>query len=193
MIVFVKKKHRDDDRHARQVALDDVRPALRLRREPHAAEPGVASRMHQDEADETGGEQDVDDSEKGQHRGGSVASGAGSFRARSDGGVEDRADEIAGDLVLRDVRGRPGERARETSCGAAEPVSTITRVPGTASWIAWAASIPSITGISMSISTTSGRCSRASRPLLVRRPPARSPRFVASVERIASRASAKSR
>ena len=49
-----EEQHRDHDRHAREVALDDVRAALRDRREAHAAEARVAPGVHEDEPDERG-------------------------------------------------------------------------------------------------------------------------------------------
>jgi hypothetical protein len=44
----------DDHGQAREVALDDVRSALRGRREANPAEPRVAARVHQDERHEAG-------------------------------------------------------------------------------------------------------------------------------------------
>ena len=44
-----REQDRDEDRQARQVPLDDVRAALRGRREAHPAEAGVAAGVHQDQ------------------------------------------------------------------------------------------------------------------------------------------------
>ena len=49
-IVFTKNSTATSERQPRQVPLDDVRPALRLRREAHAAHAGVAARVHEDQA-----------------------------------------------------------------------------------------------------------------------------------------------
>jgi hypothetical protein len=61
----------EEERHehgqTRQVSLDDVLAALGGRRETEAAEAGVAARMHEHEADEGGGEQNLDDCEEPEH------------------------------------------------------------------------------------------------------------------------------
>ena len=44
-----------------------MRPALRGRREAHAAEAGVTPRVHEDERDQGSGEQHLEDSKKGDH------------------------------------------------------------------------------------------------------------------------------
>ena len=59
-----EEEDRDEERQPRQVALDDVRPALRGGREAHTAEPGVSPRVHQDQRDERRRQQDVDDREE---------------------------------------------------------------------------------------------------------------------------------
>src|SRR5262245_10317754 len=43
----------DDHGEPREVPLDDVRPALRVRRETETAHAGLATGMHEDERDET--------------------------------------------------------------------------------------------------------------------------------------------
>src|ERR1051326_1178191 len=55
------EEHRDGDRVARQVPLDDVRPALRGGREAHAAHAGFAAAVHEDERDEHEDQQYLDD------------------------------------------------------------------------------------------------------------------------------------
>ena len=100
---------------ARQVPLDDVRAALRLRREAHAAHAGVATRVHEDQPDERRREQHVDDGEDGSMR------AECSSAAISRGGVEDRAHEVAGDLILGHVAAAPAERARAMSSARRSP------------------------------------------------------------------------
>ena len=68
MIVFVKNSTADDHGQPRQVPLDDVRPALRGRREAHAAEAGVAAGVHQDQRHERGREQHVETEKNCEHR-----------------------------------------------------------------------------------------------------------------------------
>ncbi len=64
-----EEQRADDDRQPREIALDDVRTALRSRREAHAAEARVAPGMHEDERDQARGEQHLEDGEKGDHNG----------------------------------------------------------------------------------------------------------------------------
>src|SRR5581483_9896556 len=47
-----EEEHRDHNGEPRQVALDDVRTTLGGRREAHAAETRVTSRVHEDQGDE---------------------------------------------------------------------------------------------------------------------------------------------
>ena len=62
--MFVKKSVGDDDREPRQVALDDVRAALRLGVKPIPDEAGVAPRVHEHEADQGERDEDVDDEDR---------------------------------------------------------------------------------------------------------------------------------
>jgi hypothetical protein len=62
-----EENDRDHDRKARQVALHDVRSALGGRREAHAAEAGVASRVQQHERDEREAHEHVPDGENRKH------------------------------------------------------------------------------------------------------------------------------
>jgi hypothetical protein len=62
-----EEQRADDDRQPREIALDDVRPTLRGRREAHAAEAGVTPRVHEDERNQGGRKQDLEDGEKGNH------------------------------------------------------------------------------------------------------------------------------
>ena len=64
MIVFTKNSTATIDRQAGQVALDDVGAALRGRREPHAAEAGVAAGMHEDQQHERRRQQHLQDDER---------------------------------------------------------------------------------------------------------------------------------
>ena len=99
--------------------------------------------------DERGGEQNLDDGEDGQHAAGSVAELLSAPPAS-----RIACTRSLGDLILRHVRRprRPPGRAR-CRCVAAEPVRTITRACRAArSRICAVASMPSITGIAMSIS-----------------------------------------
>jgi hypothetical protein len=52
---------RDDDGEPGQVPLHDVRSALRLRREPEPAHASLAARVHEDERDQEGGDQNLED------------------------------------------------------------------------------------------------------------------------------------
>ena len=62
-----EEEHRDDHRQPRQVPLDDVRPTLRTRGEPHATQAGIAARVHQNQRDKRCREKDVDDREECEH------------------------------------------------------------------------------------------------------------------------------
>ena len=64
-IEFSAEQRRDDDGQPREVALDDVRPALRRGSESHAAEAGVAPRVHHDERDERCRKQHLENCGKG--------------------------------------------------------------------------------------------------------------------------------
>ena len=68
-----EEQRRHDDRQPREVALDDVCPALRGGCEAHAAEPGVPPRVHEDQPDQAGREQHLDDGEEGDHNASRVA------------------------------------------------------------------------------------------------------------------------
>jgi hypothetical protein len=50
-----------DHREAGEVPLHNVRAALRGRGEAHAAEAGLATRMHEDQRHEEGGEENLED------------------------------------------------------------------------------------------------------------------------------------
>ena len=76
-IVLIAKMIATAYRQARQVALDDVRSALRLRREAHPAHSRVAAGVHQDETHEGHRDEDVPDGENLQHRGARVPDASG--------------------------------------------------------------------------------------------------------------------
>ena len=71
-----RRATRDGDGQPRQVALDDVRAALRGGREAHAAEAGVAAGVHQDQPDQPDREQHVEDGDDLEH----ARQGSGSAR-----------------------------------------------------------------------------------------------------------------
>ena len=125
-------------------------PPCDVRREAHAAEARVAAGVHQDQPDERGGEQNVDDCEDRQHAAGRVAD------VSERRGVEDRAHEVTGDLILRHVAGRARRARPGESCVASEPVRTTRACPAARRGSRSVASMPSSTGIAMSIRTTSG-------------------------------------
>jgi hypothetical protein len=60
-----REECRDDHRQPREVALDDVRTALRGGREAHAAEAGIAPGVHEDQRDERCGEQHLENCGEG--------------------------------------------------------------------------------------------------------------------------------
>ena len=187
-----RRRARDQDRQPRQVPLDDVRSALRRGREAHPAEAGVAPGMHQDQPDERG----TTSSTWMTAKTGSIGLESVARRpARHAGGVEDRPDEVAGDLILRHVARRAGgPRPRDIGRVAAEPVSTTTARLGKlpADRLGGARSRP-CTGMAISINTTSGASFECELDrLLVRRRPGRRPRSARRVARITSSASAKS-
>jgi hypothetical protein len=62
-----EEQHRDHNGQTSQVALDDVRPALRGGCKAHTAKPAVAPRVHQDERDQRRSQQHVDDREEREH------------------------------------------------------------------------------------------------------------------------------
>ena len=66
--VLMKKSTAIERRQAREVALDDVGASLRLRREPHASEAGLAAGMHQHENRQRRRDQHLGDCKERDHR-----------------------------------------------------------------------------------------------------------------------------
>ena len=108
-----RKQGGHHDRQPREVSLDDVRAALRGRREADAAEARVAARVHEHERDERGAEEHLEDGEDGDHR---TRHGTGRYAARMAAGDDARA-RIQRLLVTGDNRLKQGvdpEKVRES-------------------------------------------------------------------------------
>jgi len=99
-----RKQGGHHDRQPREVSLDDVRAALRGRREADAAEARVAARVHEHERDERGAEEHLEDGEDGDHR---TRHGTGRYAGRMTAGDDARA-RIQRLLVTGDNRLKQG-------------------------------------------------------------------------------------
>src|SRR4029079_2824459 len=99
-----RKQGGHHDRQPREVSLDDVRAALRGRREADAAEARVAARVHEHERDERGAEEHLEDGEDGDHR---TRHGTGRYAVRMAAGDDARA-RIQRLLVTGDNRLKKG-------------------------------------------------------------------------------------